>query len=253
MRLALLVIALGCLSTSAPAHAQPNPGVALRWNHCFGEGTGASVRSFACDTNAGVDELIGSFAVYQDMVEVSGNEIVVDVSTAFPRAYMPIPPSGGPLPEWWAFKNAGTCRQAALVAMFTADPANVVCQDWGGGAQVGGLAAYKIDILGPGTARILMAEAVPTTSLQSLTTGVEYYSFTLRIRHDKTVGTGACAGCGTPIYITLNSLKVTTHNNVNDWLLSGPLNGYDANFASWNLAPVATRTKSWGAVKSLYR
>src|SRR5580765_3700898 len=219
MRRALLVIALGCLSTSAPAHAQPYPGVALRWNHCFGEGTGASVRSFACDTNAGFDELVGSFSLYQDMAEVSGNEIVVYVSTYPPYVY---PLSGGPLPEWWKLKNAGTCRQPSLSANFTADPANVVCQDWGGGAQVGGLAAYQIDGGGPGTARILLAEAVPTTSLQSLTTGVEYYSFTLRIRHDKTVGTGACAGCGTPMYITLNSLKVTTHNNVNDWLLSGP-------------------------------
>src|SRR5436190_20843571 len=63
MRHALLVFALGWVVTADPLHSQPHPGVALRWNHCFGEGTGAIVRSFACDTNAGLEELVGSFAV----------------------------------------------------------------------------------------------------------------------------------------------------------------------------------------------
>ena len=253
MRRALFVFALGCLLTAAPTLAQPGPGVALRWSHCFGEGTGPFNRTFACDTNAGFEELIGSFAIAEDMVHVSGNEIVVDLSTTYPYAYMPVPPSGPPLPEWWKFKNAGTCRQNALSVSFVADPGNVVCQDWGAGQEVGGLGAYNIDFRGPGTARILAVVAVPPSALQSLSAGTEYYSFTLRIAHIKTVGTGACGGCGTPIYIAFNSIKVTTDTAANDHLYSGPLNGADSNFALWNQSPVPTRAASWGALKSRYR
>jgi len=250
MRRALLAFVLGCLFTAAPAHTQHYPGVALRWNHCFGEGTGLFNRTFACDTNVGFEELIGSFAIGEDMLNVSGNEIVIDVFTG---ATLPIPPTSGPLPEWWMFRNPGTCRRAALGILFAADPGDVVCQDWGAGVQVGALGAYIIDFRGPGTARIKAGVAVPPDAVQALHPGNEYYSFTLRIRHDKTVGTGACAGCSAAIYLTFNSLKVTTHTGVNDWLLNYPLNGSDANFASWNLAPVPTRTRSWGAVKALYR
>jgi len=253
VRHALLVFALGCLATAAPLHAQPHPGVALSWNHCFGEGTGIQNRSFACDTNVGFEELIGSFAIGEDMLNVSGNEIVVDASTASPYAYMPLPPNGPPLPEWWKFKNAGTCRQTSLFTIFVADPANVVCQDWGAGAQVGGLAAYNIDFRGTGTARILAAVAVPPTALQALHPGNEYYSFTLRIRNDKTVGAGACAGCGTAIYLTFNRINVTTDVPANNRTYAGPLDGTSSDLVSWNVSPVPTRTTTWGAVKSLYR
>ena len=253
MRRALFAFAFGCVLTAAPAHAQPGPGVALSWNHCFGEGTGAWSRSFACNTNSGFEELVGSFAIAEDMVNVSGNEIVVDLSTAYPYVYMPVPPSGPPLPEWWKFRNAGTCRQTALSASFSADPGNTVCQDWGQGGQVGGIGAYNIDFAGQGTARIVMAVAVPVSGLQSLFAGTEYYSFTLRVTHVKTVGTGACGGCSSPIYVTFNSIKVTTDTPANIRVYSGPLNGSDSNFASWNQSPVPVRTASWGALKSRYR
>ena len=250
MRRALVASALGCLLTTAPAHAQFHAGVALRWNQCYGEGTGLYDRTFACATNTGFEELVGSFMIGEDMVNVSGNEIVVDVSTA-PPYFLPV--SGPPLPEWWKFKNSGTCRQTALIAMFTADPGNVVCQDWGAGQQVGGLGAYNIDFRGPGTARILAVVAVPPAALQALSAATEYYSFTLRITHIKTVGTGACGGCSTPIYITLNSINVTTDTLANNRLYSGPLDGTVSDRVAWNALPVPVRAASWGAVKSLYR
>ena len=256
MRRALLVFTLGCLATAAPVLAQPYPGVALRWNHCFGEGTGLSARSFACDTNAGVEVLVGSFALASEVPNANGNEIVVDLADYPPYygPYMPVPGPGTPLPEWWKLRQPGTCRQNALSASFTADPENTVCQDWGGGQQVGGIGIYRIeDTLGPGRARIVMAVAVPMTALASLVPGVEYYSFTITIRHDKTVGTGACAGCGSTMYILLNSIKVTTSDPYNAYLLSGPLNGSDASFVTWNQSPVSTRAASWGSLKSLYR
>jgi hypothetical protein len=252
MRRALLALVLGCLFATAAAHAQVTNGVALRWNHCHGEGTGQANRAFACDTNAGFEELTGSFTIPVDMMNVSGNEIVVDVSTGFPVRTVSMP--GPPLPDWWKFGDAGTCRQAALSASFVADPANAVCQDWSAGQAVGGLAAYRLDYAFLGTARIVAVVAVPGTSLQTLHAGTEYYSFTLRISHARTVGTGACSGCLTPMYLVLRSIEVTTSTAANDMLLYFPLDGIDANVANWNqTAPVPTRRSTWGAVKSLYR
>jgi hypothetical protein len=250
MRRALLAFVLGCLFTAAPAHTQHYPGVALRWNHCFGEGTGLFNRTFACDTNVGFEELIGSFAIGEDMLNVSGNEIVIDVFTG---ATLPIPPTSGPLPEWWMFRNPGTCRQAALGILFAADPGDVVCQDWGAGVQVGALGAYIIDFRGPGTARIKAGVAVPPDAVQALHPGNEYYSFTLRIRHDKTVGTGSCAGCRTQMFLAFIGIRVTTPTTADDRFYAGPINGTDSDYVSWGSSPVPVRAASWGAVKLLYR
>ena len=252
MRRAILLLALGCLFAAASAHAQPF-GVALRWNHCFGEGSGVASKNFACDTNSGFEELIGSFAIGENMVNVSANEIVVEVTTAYPYWGQPGLPTPPPLPEWWKFRNAGTCRQFALTGVFAADAANAVCQDWGAGLEIGGLGAYAIDYYGQGTARIAISVAVPADAMQSLSAAIEYYSFTLRISHAKTVGTGACGGCTTPLYLVFNRINVVTDTLANNRLYAGPLNGTDSNFASWNLSPVPTRSATWGVLKSLYR
>ena len=87
----------------------------------------------------------------------------------------------------------------------------------------------------------------------SLFAATEYYSFTLRINHSKTVGTGACGGCSTPIYIMLAQVNVTTPTLADNRLLAGPLDGAVSDLVSWNALPVPVRASSWGAVKSLYR
>jgi hypothetical protein len=253
MRRMFSLLALGCALFPGAAFAQ-HPGVALRWSHCYGEGTGLLTRSFACDTNQGSEVLVGSFSLASDVPDASGNEIVVDLYDYFTDYFTPLPGTPTPLPEWWKFRNVGTCRQTALGLSLVADPANAVCQDWGQGEQVGAIGAYTIEsTLGTGRARIVMAVAVPPTSLRSLVAGVEYFSFNLVIRHDKTVGTGACAGCGAFMYITLSSVRVTTSDPYTFYQLSGPLNGADSDFVTWNQLPVPTRATSWGAVKSLFR
>ena len=253
MRRILVLIALA--SALAPGVAFAQSGVALRWNHCFGEGTGAMNRSFACDTNSGVETLVGSFMLPIDLAAVVGNEITVDITTSRPGAYMGYPPPGPPLPEWWKYFQSGTCRQLALSVSFVADPANVACEDWGSSQGVGLIGAYRIETaggLGPGRARLIMAVAVPQVAQANLLAGHEYASFTVQIRHDKTVGTGACGGCEVPLYIYVNSIRVVTPAPANDLWLSGPLNGYDANFVSWNAGIVPTRGSTWAALKARY-
>ena len=251
MRRNFIPLALACALIAGSARAQSS-GVALRWNHCFGEGTGLRSRSFACDSNAGLEELVGSFVLWTDLAGVIGNQIVLDFSTTPPFLFVP-PPPGPPLPEWWKFRAAGTCRQNALSASFLPDPDNLTCRDWGGGQQVGAIASYQIETLGQGRARLLMGVAVPVGFEAALTAGIEYASFTVRIRHDKTVGTGACAGCQLPMFIAINRIDVVTPDPLSTIRLGGPVNGTDADRVSWNADVTASRSRTWAALKSIFR
>src|SRR6185295_17367776 len=89
--------------------------------------------------------------------------------------------------------------------------AAVACVDWSDGQSVGGIAAYTTPSqIGANGARLLMASAVPVESLAHLFPGTEYFSCNVVINHAKTVGTGACAGCTTPVCIVFRQDKVTT-------------------------------------------
>jgi hypothetical protein len=244
----LLLAAL--LAWSSQVHAAE--GVSLRWNTCLIDG-GVQNKSFACDVNAGAELLAGSFKLGADLGFVSGNEIVVDLATA-----------GAALPAWWQFKNVGTCRQGALGINFTPNALELNCPDWGAGLIVGAITAYNIGIKGPTTARIVAASAVSPDARQDLIAGQEYLSFNLVISHAKTVGTGSCDGCSTPACIVFLAVKVTTPTPANDRTISGPMNGTDSNWTTWQGGggigdseggcprPLPTEKRTWGAVKALY-
>jgi hypothetical protein len=247
-----LLLALTASIASAAA------GVNLRWSACFGDG-GTANKTFACNSNtAGSSVLVGSFELGADLLQTSGVEIVVDVATA-----------GATLPAWWDFKNPGSCRTASLVMNPTIAISAANCADWAAGGAAGGLAAYSVGGGGPNTSRMIggFAIAVP---LADLTGGQEYFAFNAIINNAKTVGTGSCAGCSTPACIVLNSIKCATPPVTGvpsrDVKLSGPTNGTDSNYATWQGGagvnsnrgqgcPAATPThkSTWQQVKTLYR
>jgi hypothetical protein len=244
-----------------PAHAWRSPGpygVNIRWDACFADG-GTLNKNFACDTNTGSEKLVLSFVLPFDMPGVSGMEGVIDLASA-----------GTTLPAWWAFKNVGTCRQISLGLNFVPPSTAVNCADWSNGQASGGIGAYNLGTTfsngGSNSARLVFAIAVPPSLLASPLALDEYFVGILTINHAKTVGTGACAGCATPVCIVFNSLKLTTQVPVNDRTLKTPSNFTDSNYATWqgglgvvtnrgSGCPAATPTKpkTWGAVKSLYR
>ena len=255
-RLPLMVACFAVtLATTTHAYTFGPWGCNLRWDHCYGDG-GVANKSFACDVNTGTETLVASFVPAWDIANVSGLEIVINLASASPT-----------LPAWWQFKNAGTCRQLSLSASpVPADPTVTNCPDWGAGGQAGGLAAYAIGLFGPNSARILLAWAVPPQSLRFLSGRHEYFAQKLAIDHAKTVGTGACAGCTTPVCIVLQSVNMTTPNFANDRWLTGPANQTDSDYATWQgglgvgsplgtgcPAATPTRRRSWGEVKALYR
>ena len=252
MKKILLCGMLLALTASLASAAQ---GVNLRWSSCFGDG-GVQARTFACNSNLGTNQLVGSFELGADILQSSGQEIVIDLASS----------GSAPLPAWWQFKNVGTCRSSSLSMNVTISASAVNCFDWAVGAATGGLGAYNIGERGPNTARIKIAIAVPASGLADLAAGTEYFSYNLLINNAKTVGTTACAGCQTGVCIVFNSIKCTTQIAANDRTISGPTNGTDSNFATWQGggvpvvgqvsgcgAATPTRNATWGAVKSLYR
>lgn len=249
-----VILLCGTLLALTAVVATAAPGTNLRWVNCFGD-AGTQNRNFACNTNTGNHILVGSFELGADILQASGNEVVIDIAAA-----------DAVLPAWWAFKNAGTCRQTSQSMNFTIPGTAVVCADWANGQAAGGIGAYNIGQSGPNTARVVAAIAVPATALADLFGGQEYFSYNLVMNSAKTVGLGSCTGCQVPVCVVFNSVKVTTQVAANDRTVAGPTNGIDSNFATWqgggapatprgNGCPAATPTKNstWGSVKSLYR
>jgi hypothetical protein len=253
------LIRLGVLAAAicAASPAFAAPGFSISWSSCHGEGTGASNRSFACDTNAGTNVLVVSFELPADLPQVSGNEIVIDILTA-----------AATLPAWWDLKNAGTCRVTSLAMNTTADANNVVCVDWARGASVGGIGSYDqagvwpVGDIDPSLAnshrRLKLATAVPLAGIQDLVAATEYFAANITIDNLKSVGTGSCAGCTEPMCIVINSLKVTTPGAVATDITIGNPSSPGSNIVTWqgtgpNCQAVPVKNATWGQVKALYR
>jgi hypothetical protein len=96
------IIPLALLVLAGTASLVSAAGTNLRWTDCAGDG-GVPNRSFACNSNEGSRDLVGSFVLDADLPQVSGNELIVDLVSVTPT-----------LPDWWRFRSVGSCRQTAL-------------------------------------------------------------------------------------------------------------------------------------------
>ena len=249
-----VILLCGMLLAVTASLASAAQGTNLRWTNCLGDG-GANNRVSTCAVNTGSNLLVASYELGAALAQTSGQEVVIDIASA-----------GAALPAWWGFKNPGTCRTASLAMNFVISASAIACTDWASGGASGGIGAYNIGARGPNTARIVAAIAVPGTGLVDQFAALEYFSNNILINNAKTVGTGACAGCLTPVCIVFNSIKLTTQVAANDRVITGATNGTDSNFAMWQGGagvtvgaatgcPQATPTRSttWSSVKSLYR
>jgi len=240
------LIALVALLLGVSAGGASADGINLAWSQCPADG-GTPCRAFACDTNAGADVINGSFVLSTMMQSVSGMEIVLDL-------YF----SGGGVPEWWRFKNAGSCRLNSLT-MSNAESPNSVCFDWSSGHSVSAVASYQVGVGGyPDWARLVLIAAVPVLNLAELLPDFEYNAFRLTLDHANTVGS-SCTGCLAGVGIVFHHVLVTTSGNANNRFLSTPLSP-GSNLIGWQNdpvlycpAPVPTRNVTWGRVKALYR
>jgi hypothetical protein len=219
-------------------------GLNLRWQNCGADG-GTQNRTFACNANAGSNVMVGSFVLDTDLLQVNGNELVVDLATAGPA-----------LADWWRFTSAGACRQTAL-AIAAHDGAS--CPDMFAGQASMNIAAYQLGLHGANSGRILCVDAVQAAAIVDLFAGQEYGIAKWTVSNVKTVGTGACNGCLTAACIVFNSANLTTEGNLNNTKLTHEA-GPGSSYLTWQggggtNCPAATPTKNatWGSVKSLYR
>ena len=246
-RLSLYVVALIVLVLPGQAFAQSS-GIALRWNRCYGEDGAEFVRSFACDTNAGAEELVVSFALPRTLRHVSGVDAWIDIMSF---AGVPGTPGGEPLPAWWHFLDAGNCRLDAISLSADPNPADVNCTGlWHGDSNAN--IAYAEYPAGTGTGVMLLSASLSLAVEHPAFEGVEYSAFRVRIDHSKTVGTDACAGCLVPMQAVLRLVTVSAPLD-GGVVLTEPLDGAQSRYVLWGTGPVPTKRSSWSAVKSLYR
>jgi len=213
-------------------------GLNLRWSDCAADG-GTQNRTFACNTNVGTSAFVGSFVLDQDVQQVNGNESILDIQFA-----------DATVPQWWTFRNPGSCR---LTALSIAAQDGVSCPDPFSGQASMNIATYQLGIQGMANwARLLCVNGVQQIHIVDLTGGQEYGLARWTITNAKTVGTGSCGGCTTEATIEFRWANITTDLGLNDTNLT---EGADpgSNFITWQALPTATRNTTWGAVKSLYR
>lgn len=241
-----LFLANGCLVVSTAGAA----GLGLRWDQCLGDG-GAINRNFACDTNTGGQSLVTTIVPGADVTDVVGFEHVILFAADAPT-----------LPAWWQFKNALACRRTAFTLGFNNPDPTSACPN--AGTQSGGIATFEVE---GNTARLLVSNGISSTGFGgTLLGGHEYYGFSLDCTHAGTVGTPSCAGCSIPMCFVYSVANIRRRNTTTAHLISGPANGVDSHYATWQGGgnptvgprtgcPAATpiRRSTWGAVRSLYR
>jgi hypothetical protein len=239
----LTVLLLAVLADPAVA-----AGVNLSWDACTADG-GVQNKTFACNTNSASNSLFGSFALASDMANVIGIEANVDITA-----------QADSLPAWWRFQGPNTCR-GGLSAAFFFDSENSNCTDTFQSLATGAVAAVhtywttpQVPGGNPATAQALLVAAVPPSLAQDLTAGTEYFGFRLILYSIKTVGSGACTGCSTPVCITLSQIKVVASDN-SAQVLADPLVASTATWQSAENCPAenASRNVTWGQVRALFQ
>ncbi len=169
------IVGVGCWFAS-PVWAS----VGLSWSDCLREGT--SDRSFACDTEEGTDVLVVTVNPSYSIAAVS--QVVIEISFS----------SLGGIPEWWQIASAG-CRQEALTVStdFSNPPfESELC------AVRAWTTAPSVSVYPAGTNKLLVDLQFGALR-DSLVSGRNYYVCRLILDRQKTLGAGACGGCGNQV------------------------------------------------------
>jgi len=250
----VVVSALAVLVASAlgaPA-SQSAEGLYLTWNDCP-LGGGAQNMAFACNSNAGQQELYCAFTMPQAANNVTSIEIVIDVQH-----------SAAQLPSWWQL-SPGQCRgditQFSLVA--AADfPGRSACTNMWQGASTPAAANEPVFIpLEPrgaaSQARIKVTAGVNPADAVNLDATSTYYAARVILKNNLTVGTPSCAGCDQAACLVMNSIRIAGPTGDIAFLQLPGSSG--SNWALWqggqgaNCAAVPVRNRAWGQLKGLYR
>lgn len=225
-------------------------GVNFAWGpSCWADNPVAN-KTNLCTTNfTQVQVMTGSYVLANAMNDFVGIQAVVDLQA-----------TAATLPAWWEFQTGG-CRGGAMTSSSDFTLVTVTnCTDIFAGGASGGITAYQTATTSPAgpyganAARVKVAWAVPADAPIPASPATEYLGFQLKFAGSKTIGTGSCAGCLTPVSLVLNEVDAAGNqgsferstgavaNQCLTWQGGGGLCG---------ATPVHNST--WGQVKSLYR
>jgi hypothetical protein len=136
------------------------------------------------------------------------------------------------------------------------------CEDSWNGQGAGGLAYFRPDESGGQGMEFLVAVAVPVSHVHSVNSGRTYAAFKLIIDHQQTAGGGSCAGCQTPVCITLDRMTLgqSTDAGYRDVELTQGISGMGGvagNIVTWqggtpSCGAGAPKASTWGALKQRY-
>jgi hypothetical protein len=258
-RLALVAPAVLLASLTCARTLEADPLVHLAWDDCGAAGT--SVKTFACNTNAGTQTLVVSFVPPTGITQFIG--ITVHLSL------LPADGDAASLPAWWNLATGG-CRAGILNSSFDYSSAGPFhCANPWGSVPLGGIGSNPL-----GT--ITVIGAIPTVEAHALDPALEYYGPKIVVQNVKTSGAGACGGCSTPVGfyvggVTLNQVSGSYSYEfdyrvpgvvpaVATWQCAGTPNlafdfRYGYSLLGWDFPGCATPTRrpTWGGLKSLYR
>ncbi len=240
-----ILLLFSTLAFAGLAHAG---GINLAWDDCGA--FGSLQKNFACNTNAGVNQLYISAVSPVPMPQLNGVFAVIGLVTNQPV-----------LSDWWAFQSGG-CRAGAISAdaNFVLGPSN--CLDPWGGAALGGM-SYAAGNQAPNRAQIKAVFAIPTWVTSD---GVSEYELArITITNAKTTGTGACAGCTDGVCLVLQMVTLSQPTGLLSYTITNPLLNQYAIWQPGGSTPynpygssgcpgaTPTRNTTWGGVKAIYR
>jgi len=245
MKKVLITAALLALTASAASAS-----ISLNWSNCIQQSPTLQNRNDACYVCPLVVDhrAISSFISPISTSQYVGVTCVIDIAL-----------TGGTLPDWWRFDAAGCRATGLLLGLSTGN--SVLCPDAMAGANLNGpLITVLNGWKGPNTIRLICDNA--RDNVFSLTAGNVYTAQQLTINHNKTVvdcdasdATPVCAGCQTPATIALNEIQLYTRDpSPLDKIVDTAINIRNYTFTNGGAGtPTPVQSKSWGAVKALYR
>ena len=233
--------------TASLASAQ----VQVSWNEC--EGSGNENEVFTCTVNAGTfHNLVTSFTSPANLTAFVGSTSNVELVSG-----------GAAMPDWW---RGDACR---LGQFNSVDPSGVLglvgcVNPFDGAGLFSGLVVVQNGVNGDVNRQRIQWDAVRDSPAQ-IAAGAQAIAGALEIRNAKTTGTGACAGCATPVCLVVKAVSVYQVSGTppqDTYVLSNPATPAGANYATWQGGavggagcPGATPAKNatWGQIKSTYR
>jgi hypothetical protein len=257
-----LLLACALLTVASLASAQQRGSLTLGWDDCRLAG-GASLKTFACNTNTNsatlIRNLVGAY--------VAGPGVDAMISWA---GSVDIYLQDLVVAPWWQHGAAPACRGTDDLSVGFVNSSAAACFDYQSQVQNGALGGqnYTAPSGQANHAQLRFVAAVDATAvLPPIPVGTETYLFNATIRNGNTVPTQAvCAGCETPACLTFTHLDIEQRGGDNFSIVyrsaqepQVPALAPAEAQVTWqtdtacNGDPTPARNATWGSIKSIYR